>query len=381
MNSKAGTYIKNLEGELAYESFVPTFLPLNFELNLDDEIYKLLINANKNIASLNDITTQIPDLNLFISMYLRKEALLSSQIEGTQASLNDILDPSIETNTNLDVDDVINYIKAYEYGIDRLKTLPICCRFMKEIHKILLDNTRGQEKNPGEFRKTQNWIGGRGSTLKNAVYVPPNVEDMLKAMNNLENYINNNEEIDHLIKVALIHYQFETIHPFLDGNGRVGRLLIILYLIENNVLESPSLYISYYLKNNRIEYYDRISEVRKQGNYEQWIKFFLTAIIESCDDAIKTIKRLIVVRDNNISKINKSFKANKSIVILFDYLQAHPIIEIGKTAKALNLSFNTVSKAIEKLISINVLVQIDNNSRNRLFVYEEYMNILKQGTE
>lgn len=207
-------------------------------------------------------------------MYVRKEALISSQIEGTQCTLDDVLDPEAETNANLDVSDVVNYVKATRYALTRLKSLPICCRLIREVHEVLMDGVRSQDKTPGDFRRSQNWVGPANCALKDARYIPPNVTDMEESMSCLEKYINEATEYDPLIRAGLIHYQFETIHPFLDGNGRLGRLLILLYIMEQGLLEKPVIYISYFLKKNQIEYYDRISEVRKSRNYEQWIKFF-----------------------------------------------------------------------------------------------------------
>ena len=233
-----------------------------------------LTSATKALATLDTLSSYIPNMNLFVSMYVRKEALLSSQIEGTQATLEDVLDPLIEKNANQNVADVVNYIKAAEFALERMNTLPLCNRLIKETHAVLMSGVRGQEKNPGEFRTSQNWIGAAGSSLKNARYIPPNPEDMTDAMSDLEKYINSDDSLDVLIQAALLHYQFETIHPFLDGNGRVGRLLITLFLMEQGALNSPALYISYYLKKNRIEYYDRMSEVRNKDNYENIIEDF-----------------------------------------------------------------------------------------------------------
>ena len=208
----------------------------------------------------------IPNVELFISMYVRKEALISSQIEGTQCTLDDVLDPELDNTANLDVIDVINYVDACSYALERIKKLPLCGRLFREIHEKLLSGVRGQEKNPGEFRRSQNWIGAANCSLLEARYIPPNVEDMNQAMSELEKYMNEGDDYDPLIWIALIHYQFETIHPFLDGNGRVGRMMILLYLMEQDLLDKPVIYISYFLKKNQIEYYDRISEVRRSGN-------------------------------------------------------------------------------------------------------------------
>lgn len=380
MNNRAGQYKSNLSGEMAYKSFVPNPLPPTPPIEMTKDIISLLIKANSQLAVLESVATHIPNIELFVSMYVRKEALMSSQIEGTQATLEDILDPMLDTNTNRNVADVVNYIKATEFAIERLQTLPLCNRLIKETHSVLMKGVRGREKNPGEFRHSQNWIGGQGSTLKNARYIPPAPEDMLCAMYDLEKYINADDDLDALLRAALIHYQFETIHPFLDGNGRVGRLLITLFLMEKKVLTTPALYISYFLKKNRVEYYDRMTEVRTKGNYEQWVKFFLQAIMESAEDATVTIDELIALHDNNVAMISKMGRAAKNAMLVFNYLESNPIIEIGKTAEALGITFNTTSSAVNRLVDSGILVQTSDNSRNRTFAYEAYLDILRKGT-
>ncbi len=380
MNSRAGHYKSNLSGEMAYKSFVPNPLPPAPPIELTEDIVSLLVKANSQLAVLESVATRIPNVELFVSMYVRKEALMSSQIEGTQATLEDVLDPMLEANTNRNVADVVNYIKATEFAIERLKTLPLCNRLIRETHAVLMEGVRGQEKSPGEFRYSQNWIGGQGSTLKNARYIPPAPDDMLDAMSDLEKYINADDELDTLIQAALIHYQFETIHPFLDGNGRVGRLLITLFLMEKEILTTPALYISYFLKKNRVEYYDRMTEVRTKGNYEQWVKFFLQAIMESAEDATATIDKLIVLHDANVAIISKLGRAAKNAILVFNYLESNPIIEIRKTAEALGITFNTVSSAVNRLVDAGILVQTSDTSRNRTFAYEAYLDILRKGT-
>lgn len=374
---RSGEYVSNLSGEAAYKSFRPS--PLPPEIEMDAEMIELLTSATKSLSALDTMSTYIPNMNLFVSMYVRKEALLSSQIEGTQATLEDVLDPMVEKNANQNVADVINYIKATEYALERIKTLPLCSRLIKETHEVLLGGVRGEEKNPGEFRISQNWIGAQGSSLKNARYIPPNVEDMTVAISDLEKYINSDDSLDVLIQAALIHYQFETIHPFLDGNGRVGRLLITLFLMEKKALNSPALYISYYLKKNRIEYYDRMSEVRNKDNYEQWIKFFLRAIAESSDEAVDTIKKLSELHNKNVELIS-NMKASKSAHIIFSYLENNPIIDIRKTAEELGMSFNTVSGTVKRFEENGILKQANNASRNRVFAYEDYLEILRKDT-
>lgn len=380
MDNRAGHLITNLSGEMAYKSFVPTPLPPKPSIELTEDMINLLIKANSQLAVLESIATRIPNVELFISMYVRKEALMSSQIEGTQATLEDVLDPMIEANTNRNVADVVNYIKATEFAIKRLHELPLCNRLIKETHDVLMEGVRGQEKSPGEFRRSQNWIGGQGSTLKNARYIPPSPDDMIEAMSDLEKYINADDELDALIRAALIHYQFETIHPFLDGNGRVGRLLITLFLMEKKVLSTPALYISYFLKKNRVEYYDRMTEVRAKGNYEQWVTFFLRALLESAEDATATIDELIALHDKNAAVISVMGRAAKNAMLVFEYLEANPIIEIRKTAEALSITFNTASSAVKRLTDAGILVQTTNASRNRTFAYEDYLSILRKGT-
>ncbi len=375
---RAGEYIKNLSGEMAYQSFRPA--PLPPALNMDEEMIQTLVQATKALTALDTLSSNIPDMNLFVSMYVRKEALLSSQIEGTQATLEDVLDPLVEKNANQNVVDVINYIRATEYALNRLNTLPLCNRLIKEIHAVLMEGVRGQEKSPGEFRTSQNWIGAAGSTLKTARYIPPRPEDMVDAMSDLEKYIHAEDPLDVLIQAALIHYQFETIHPFLDGNGRVGRLLITLFLMERGALHLPALYISFYLKKNRIEYYDRMSEVRSKDNYEQWVKFFLRAVQSSAEDASETIRELASLHDRSMAVINGMGRAAKTVKALFAYLEQNPIIDIRKTAGALGLSFSTVSDAVKRLEEKGILIQTNNVSRNRVFAYQEYLDILRKDT-
>lgn len=380
MNDRAGYWKTNLSGEMAYQSFVPSPLPPTPPIEISEDILEQLIKANSQLAILESVATRIPDVDLFVSMYVRKEALMSSQIEGTQATLEDVLDPLIEDNTNRNVADVVNYIKATEYAIRRLHELPLCNRLLKETHAILMEGVRGQEKNPGEFRCSQNWIGGKGSTLRNAKYIPPSPDDMTEAMSDLEKYINADDRLDGLIRAALIHYQFETIHPFLDGNGRIGRLLITLFLMERKILTTPALYISYFLKKNRVEYYDRMTEVRSKGNYEQWVKFFLQAIAESANDAIAAIDELTALHDKNVDLVAGMGRASKNAMIVFRYLEANPIIEIGKTAEALGITFGTASNVVERLSSAGILEQTTTGRRNRTFAYKDYLAILRKGT-
>lgn len=381
MENRAGSFINNLSGEMAYKSFRPAPLPPSPPIELDSESLARLIDANRKIALLEGLSSRIPNMDLFVSMYVRKEALLSSQIEGTQCTLDDILDPLMDSNANLNVSDVVNYICATEFAIERLKSLPLCNRLIKETHATLMEGVRGQEKSPGEFRYSQNWIGGQGSTLRKARYIPPNPEDMQTAMSDLEKYMNSEDTLDPLIQAALIHYQFETTHPFLDGNGRVGRLLITLFLMDKGILSTPALYISYYLKMNRIEYYDRMTQVRKTGDYEQWVNFFLQAFADSADDAIQTIDQLTALHEKSISSLEDLSKRQKiNVLKLFSYLEANPIIDIQKTATALELSYNTVSKAVSLLTERGILVQTKKSGKTKIYSYAAYLDILRKDT-
>lgn len=381
---RAGKSVKQLSGKLAYYSFHPSKLPPIPEIEIDSELTEKLIKAYRVLTILDDRAMHIPNIELFISMYVQKEALLSSQIEGTQATLEDIFNPNISENINSDVDDVINYIKATKYAIQRLDTLPLCSRLLLETHEVLLSGVRGREKNPGEFRKSQNWIGGAGSTIKTARYIPPDVLYMQEALSDLEKYINTDGGLDDLIKIALIHYQFETIHPFLDGNGRVGRLLIVLYLLEKKAIKTPSLYLSFYLKENRIEYYDRMTAVRESGDYEQWVKFFIEGIYVSGQSAIETADELIAIRNSNLERLEAekyTKRTHETMIKVFGYLEAHPIIEIGKTAKDLSLSYNTVASAVSRFEALGILSLVNNQDRNKVYSYNDYISILRSGTE
>lgn len=381
MDNRAGCLVTNLSGEMAYQSFRPNPLPPEPPIEMSNELIAKLVDANRKLATLDGLSSRIPNMDLFVSMYVRKEALLSSQIEGTQCTLDDILNPFAEENTNLNVSDVVNYIRAEEFAIDRLQTLPLCNRLIKETHAVLMEGVRGQEKNPGEFRYSQNWIGGQGSTLRNARYIPPNPEDMINAMSDLEKYMNGEDSLDPLIQAALIHYQFETTHPFLDGNGRVGRLLITLFLMEKKILSAPSLYISYFLKMNRVEYYDRMTQVRKTGDYEQWVLFFLQALSDSAEDAIQTIDRLTEIHNRNVQKFNSMTKRQQTNAINFlIYLEKNPIIDIQKTATALNLSYNTVAKNVASFVDNGILQQTEKSGRSKIYSYVEYLAVLRKDT-
>ena len=379
MENRAGKTVKNFSGESVYYSFYPQPLPPLPAIEIDPEMLSLITDAHEKVAVLNSVSDRIPNKDLFISMYVRKEAILSSQIEGTQCTLDDVLDPEADENTNADVSDVVNYVRAINFSTQRLHELPLCNRLIRETHAVLMKSVRGCDKTPGEFRVSQNWIGGAGSTLKNARYIPPNPADMKECMSDFEKFMNAEDGMDLLVKAALLHYQFETIHPFLDGNGRIGRLLIPLFLMQNQAISSPILYLSYYLKSNRIEYYDRMAEVRRTGNYEQWIKFFLRGVAETAFDATETIDLLTALRQKNeriLAEIQRN--SGKSLEFL-RYLEQNPIIETKKTAVALNYSYNTVANYISLFCEQGILKQTSKSGKSRIYSYEDYLEILRKG--
>jgi Fic family protein len=264
--------------------------------------------------------------------------------------------------------------------LKRLEDLPLCNRLLLETHAILMEGLRGGEKTPGEFRRSQNWIGAAGSTIRTARYIPPNPQDMEEAMNELEKYINEQDDTDPLVKIALIHYQFETIHPFLDGNGRIGRLLVFLFLKSVDLLSLPTLYISYFLKRNRIEYYDRLNEVRLKGNYEQWVKFFLRAVKESAEDATASIDLLAAMHERNLKLIREKDSGKSFLEKVFLELEKRPITDVGGMAKSLNSTFVTTDKAFKLLVDLGILEQAGSQKRNRRFVYKEYLDVLRRDT-
>ena len=381
MNNRAGRTVQNLSGEMTYYSFYPQALPPQPDVEIDNEMRQLLIDAHKKLALLEGLSDRIPNKDLFISMYVRKEALVSSQIEGTQCTLEDVLNPEIDESVNADVSDVVNYVRAINFAVKRMADLPLCNRLIRETHAVLMNSVRGGEKTPGEFRVSQNWIGGTGSTLRNARYIPPNPQDMRECMSELERFMNADDDMDPLIKAALLHYQFETIHPFLDGNGRVGRLLITLYLMGQGEISSPVLYLSCYLKMNRIEYYDRMSEIRKSGNYEQWIKFFLRGVSETAADATETIDRLVALHQKNVDKLaDVPTRSRQNILGLLAYIERNPIIETVKTAAALGLSRNGTANYIATLCSKDILRFSAKSGKARVFAYEDYLEILRKDT-
>ena len=365
-----------------YDCFVP--MPLDeIEINYDSEMIYLLTEANKYLGKLDGIAVNLPNKDIFISKYVEKEALLSSQIEGTQASLSDVLQLNkIDGKKRKETEDVVNYINALNYGIELLEKLPISIRYLKELHKVLLKGVRGEMKNPGEIRHSQNWIGPSGCTLSNATFVPPSIDKMKEALNNLEIYMNEKINLEPLIQIALIHYQFETIHPFLDGNGRLGRLLVPLWLKNNDYLQYPLLYLSLYFKQNRTEYYGLLMDVRFKGKYEEWIKFFLNGVIEMANNSIDAIEKIIRLIDQNNEKIiNSQYKNKTNLFDTMNYIYNHPYFDSTDLKDALGMSKPTISKIINELLDLNIISKISNKQRYVTYKYDEYITILEEGTE
>ncbi len=364
-----------------YECYVPKSLN-EIEIMYDEELINLLSEANKFIGRLDGIALNLPDKDIFISKYVEKEAVVSSQIEGTQASLSDVLQlKKIDNEKRKETEEIVNYIHALNYGVDLLEKLPISIRYIKEIHKELLKGVRGENKNPGEIRHSQNWIGPNGCTLSSAIFVPPSVDKMSESLYDLELYMNSEPTMDPLLRIALIHYQFETIHPFLDGNGRLGRLLIPLWLKENNYLKYPLIYLSLYFKQNRTEYYGLLMDVRFKGRYEEWLKFFLRGIIEMASSSIESIDKITKLISNNKMKINSITSKNKEILFeAMNYIYRHPYFDSSDLIGELKISKPTASSIIKKLFELGIISPTSSKQRYVTYKCNEYISILEEGT-
>lgn len=365
-----------------YKAFIPTDLPPQPPIFIEGDMQSLLTDANIAIGKLDAMGYLAPNLNHIIAMYVRKEALLSSQIEGTQASLEDIFEYENELpvkNIN-DVEEVVNYIKALNHGMQRLSEFPMSIRLIKEIHATLLEGVRGKDKTPGEFKKSQNWIGPVNSTPSTASFIPPPPKEAMDAMGALELFLHKNTDIPLLISCALIHYQFETIHPFLDGNGRLGRLLITFYLYWKKALQYPTLYLSYYFKIHRQEYYDRLNLVRTKGDYEQWIIFFLKGIIWTCDSALRTIKTALQLQETHKKRLISAKLSTPYAIAFLDYLFEKPHLSIKDAAIHLKISYQTAKTLTHQFISLEILKEITGKRRDKRYSYWEYLDLLSEGT-
>ena len=382
-STRAGRIVKTLSG---YEAFIPAKLPPVPSIKIDDEMLQLLSMADSKLGRLDGVTETLPNPELFVAMYVKKEAVLSSQIEGTQASLADVLnEPSTHDGTVFSPDgvrEVVNYVNAMQWGMKRLETLPLSLRLIREIHSALLQNVRGADKSPGEFRRSQNWIGPAGCTLSTAVFVPPEPTEMETAMSDLEKYFYDPEFIPPLIKIALIHAQFETIHPFLDGNGRMGRLLITFWLCQQKILSQPLLYLSYYLKLNRAEYYQLLMDVRFHGDWESWIKFFLRGIIFISEEATESAIKILHLQQRYIEILGKFDRGNGKYIDLFNRLFENPVITKKDVSTMLDVSTGTAGSMVESFIELGVLQDASpNKQRYKKYIFGEYFEILRRGTD
>ncbi|MDJ1176552.1 Fic family protein [Roseofilum capinflatum] len=376
--TRAGQYVHQIEG---YQAFIPNPLPPQPEILMDQEMWHLLSQADRALGRLDGATDALPNPDLFVFMYVRKEAVLSSQIEGTQASLMDVLEfesKALEPQNPQDIAEVVNYIDAINYGLERLKDLPVSLRLIREIHEKLMRGVRGAERDPGEFRRSQNWIGTGGCSLKDATYVPPPPHEMLKALDNLEKFLHSSQPMPTLIKVGLAHAQFETIHPFLDGNGRTGRLLITFLLCEQNILQRPLLYISYYFKKYRSQYYNYLQDIRDRGNWENWLKFFLRGIYEVAQEAAATARKIVNLKEEHRQLVLAQMgRRAANAIALLESLYFKPIFTVESVIEITNIKYQNANALIKELCGIGILQEITGKKRNRAFSYAPYLDVFR----
>jgi Fic family protein len=374
-----GTYKTSTAGGESVRAYVPAPLPPAPPMDLDGSRAVLLERATQALGQLDGVASLLPDKWLFLYAYVRREAVLSSQIEGTQSSLSDLLLYEIDQAPGVPLDDVAevsNYIAALEHGVERLRSgFPLCNRLLREMHAKLMSGARGGDKDPGNFRRSQNWIGG--TRPGNARFVPPPPEEVESCMGALEVFLNENQTLPVLLKAALAHVQFETIHPFLDGNGRLGRLLITLIIQQGGMLSEPLLYLSLHFKSHRSLYYELLDRVRSHGDWEAWVNFFLEGVHGTAKGAVRTANALAALfqKDRELV-LGTGLAGRASLLAAFEALRARPILNLAELAKASSLSFPTASKAIEKLSILGIARELTGQRRNRLFVYSAYLDLL-----
>jgi len=383
-NNRLGSYVTSTVAGESFKAFVPPRLPPNPSLQLNEGHYDLMERANRALGRLDGVSALLPDTSLFLYFYVRKEALLSSQIEGTQSSFSDLLlfenkeTPSVPIE---DVQEVSSYVAAINHGLKRIRNdFPLSLRLIREIHGILLSKGRGADKAPGQFRRSQNWVGG--SRPGNASFVPPPHERLTELMGDLEKFLHDQPiRMPLLIKAALAHVQFETIHPFLDGNGRVGRLLITLLLCTEGALTEPILYLSLYFKTHRQEYYDLLQRVRTEGVWEKWLEFFLTGVLETSEQATSSAKSILKLFEKDRAKIETLGRPAGSALRVHQFLQSKAIISVPMATKVLGVTEPTVRSSLKHLEKLRIVRELTGRQRNRLFVYDKYLNILDEGTK
>lgn len=375
--SRAGHYEQQPTG---YRAFVPAPLPPDPPIRFDAGLARLLSRADQAVGRLDGIAQILPNPDLFVAMYVRREAVDSSQIEGTQSTLEDVLAFELNRNTRSlpnDVEEVVNYVRAMNYGIDRLATLPLSLRLIREIHAELLQGVRGADKSPGRFRTTQNWIGAGRVTLADAAFVPPPVPEMMRALDNLERFLHEDQTLPALITCGLAHAQFETIHPFLDGNGRVGRLLIAFLLVHRGILHRPLLYISTYLKHWRSAYYDRLMAVRVSGDWEGWLRFFLDGVAATADEATIKVHAIIQMREAHRALIQGHGAGIRELSLL-DFLFQRPLVNVGLIVDTMNVAPMTANRMLGRLVDLGLIDEITGWQRNRVFRYTPYWELFQE---
>jgi Fic family protein len=370
-NFKAGLYIN----QGYYKSFQPEYINRKWLLN-DIELQMLLSKADRQLGRLDMYSEYIPDIDLFISMHVLKEATQSSRIEGTQTNMEEALlekeDLILEKRD--DWEEVQNYILAMDNAITKLKDIPFSSRLIKQTHKILLQGVRGEYKLPGEFRSSQNWIGG--ATINDAVFVPPIHNSIEDLMSDLEKFIHNDTHLlPDLLKIGIIHYQFETIHPFLDGNGRLGRLLITLYLVDKEILKQPILYLSDFFERNKILYYDNLMRARTHHDLKQWLKFFLVGITETAQNGIKTFEAVLKLKENSEKAIQTLGSKSNKVSIVFNYLLKHPVIDTHKIIELTNVSQRTAYNILDELLKLDILKEATGSKRGKIYVFKKYLKL------
>ena len=372
-NYKSGQYIN----QGYYKSFQPTLI--NKQLHIDDmEVMQLLSQADRELGRLDMYSKYIPNIDLFISMHVVKEATQSSKIEGTQTNVDEALldKEDIPIDKRDDWEEVQNYINAQQWAINELDELPFSSRLIKETHKILLQGVRGEKKQPGEFRTSQNWIGG--ATINDATFIPPVHTSVPELMSDIEKFIHNNEIfVPELLKIGIVHYQFETIHPFLDGNGRIGRLLIPLYLVSKGILQKPILYLSEFFVKHRQLYYDNLMIVREKSNFSQWFKFFLVGIIETSKNGIKTFDNILQLQKQVESEIQRLGSRVAKAKKVIDYLYQRPIIDAEKVSEVADISMPSSYRLISDLEEMNILKEVTGGQRSRTYVFENYLSLFR----
>jgi Fic family protein len=362
-----------------YRAFIPAALPPDPPVEIDGEMQALLSKSDRALGRLDGSIQTLPNPDLFVFMYVRKEAVLSSQIEGTQASINDVLEVEAKMfnpERPNDAGEVLNYVRAMNHGLERLETLPMSLRLIREIHQHLMRDVRGNRMNPGEFRESQNWIGAPGGTINDANFVPPPKAELMEVLGDFEAFIRADSDMPALIKIGLAHAQFETIHPFLDGNGRVGRLLITFLLCQREILSKPVLYLSHYFRSHRQRYYDLLQGTREAGDLESWLKFFLSGVAEVSNEATETARRIVELRENHRSLIAQHFGrvAGNGFLVL-DYLFEHPIVQVNDIARSLGTAYPTANNLMARFHDADLVQEVTGHARNRSFVYSPYIQL------